>query len=193
MPHNLMFLGGVGAGAGLILLFDPAEGRRRRMAVRDRVDRALRAASEAVGTTSRDLRHRLSGAAARLGLADVAVASDGVLCERVRARLKHVVSYPRAIQVAAAKGRVVLTGAIPRGERHAAIAAVARVAGVESVDDCLDEAANRETVVAIGRALDQRASAARSSAARVLVGVAIAGGLAFYGARRVARDQAVAR
>jgi hypothetical protein len=201
MQGNVVFLGGVGAGAGLMLLLDPAQGRRRRALARDRLGRAMRKTSGALGSTGRDLGHRLAGLRARLrqlsGRSTNATPAvfDDVLRDRVRARLGHVVSHPGAIDVVAEGGRVVLTGAIPGAERRAAIAAVARVAGVEAVDDCLDEAADLETVTAISRSFEGKALRGRArswAAAPLLLGVALAGSLAIYGVRRAARDQALA-
>jgi hypothetical protein len=198
MQTNMVFLGGVGAGAGLMLLLDPAQGRRRRALMRDKLGRAARGTSSAVGTTGRDLGHRLAGAAARLrrvtGTAPGAAGavSDAVLCDRVRARLGHVVSHPRAIDVFAQDGRVVLTGAIPGAERHAAISAIARVPGVQIVDDCLDEAADLDTVAAISQAFDGQVvgwPARWSPTTRLLIGVVV-GSVAAYGAARAVRTRA---
>ncbi len=179
MRNDLLFLSGVGAGAGLLLLLDPAHGRRRRAGLSDAVGRALRE------TTA--VRARLFG----LGAATDAPVSDTVLRDRVRARLGHVVSHPRAIATAVSHGRVTLTGAIPRAERHDAVAAIARVAGVQSVDDCLDDAADAETLDTIGRALNGGGSRRWSPTRSLLVGAAVAGGLAAYGMRRAARTQAL--
>jgi hypothetical protein len=164
MRGLLTFVGGLGAGASLMLLLDPAEGGRRRASLRDRLGRAMRATETA----------------------------DAALCDRIRGRLGHVVSYPRAIDVSAEDGRVMVTGAIPRSERPGAIAAIARVAGVRSVDDCLDETEDLETLTAIARTFDGGGLRHSVPAGRVLVGVAVASGLAFYGARRVAREPAAA-
>ena len=64
MMKTLPFMGGLGAGAGLMLFLDPAGGVRRRALVRDKLARSTRVARDAAGTTARDLRNRAHGAAA---------------------------------------------------------------------------------------------------------------------------------
>ena len=57
---------GAGIGAGLMFLFDPARGARRRSMVRDRVVRAAHKTRDAYDATRRDFGNRLSGAAAEV-------------------------------------------------------------------------------------------------------------------------------
>ena len=125
---------GAGVGAGLMFLFDPNRGRRRRALIRDKFVRAARRTREAAGATGRDLTLRTSGlfAETRLRLAPE-VADDRVICERVRADLGRVASHPRAIHVAANGGIVTLTGDVLAGEVSAIIAHVNRVRGVGEV------------------------------------------------------------
>src|SRR5438270_12841406 len=103
----------VGVGAGLMYVFDPDKGRRRRALLRDKAIRLSHQGRRALGLASRDLLNRSRGVVAdvrhHLESPD---ASDGVLAERVRARMGHVVSHPHAIQVEACDGCVTLRGPV---------------------------------------------------------------------------------
>jgi hypothetical protein len=57
---------GAGLGAGLMFLFDPARGPRRRSLVRDKFIRATHETRDALGATQRDLSTRIEGVAAEL-------------------------------------------------------------------------------------------------------------------------------
>src|SRR5437763_3328307 len=116
---------GAGVGAGLMFLFDPNRGRRRRALIRDKFVRAARRTREAAGATGRDLTLRTSGLAveARSRFAPEA-ADDRVICERVRADLGRVASHPRAIRVASNGGIVTLTGDVLASEVSAIVAHV---------------------------------------------------------------------
>src|SRR5678815_3666725 len=108
MNKLLVGLTCAGAGAALMYMADPHEGARRRARLRESTVHANRLAKAVGGMTSRDVRHRLSGAAARL-LAHFVERSepiDDVLVERVRARLGRLVSHPGAIHVTATHGTV---------------------------------------------------------------------------------------
>lgn len=137
MRMPLGFLGGLGAGAGLMLLLDPDRGARRRALVRDKILHGTRRSSQAMQATQHDVMHRAQGLAARLRRATAShePVSDEVLTERVRARLGRVVSHVKAVDVMAHDGNVVLIGPILTRERRRAIAAVSRVPGVRHVED----------------------------------------------------------
>jgi hypothetical protein len=66
MNRNLLFLGGLGLGAGLMYIFDPDRGGRRRATARDAAHQLANAFDDAVGKTSRDLRNRAQGLVAEL-------------------------------------------------------------------------------------------------------------------------------
>jgi len=139
VTKNLTFLGGLGLGAGIMLLLDPDRGRRRRALLRDHLVRGTHKAGDAIGATSRDVQHRVQGLAAgvrhKVRAEDV---PDDVLIERVRARLGRLVSHPRAIDVKAHGGNVVLTGPVLAHERNSLVSQVARVSGVRHVEDYLE-------------------------------------------------------
>lgn len=136
MGNGMSFLGGVGAGAGLVYLLDPAQGRRRRALARDQAVHLWHDAADATGVAGRDLGHRAAGLRALAG--GHAAPDDDTLVARVRARLGRAVSHPRAVAVAAAGGRVTLSGKVLAAEAAGLRAAVAAVPGVAGVDDRLD-------------------------------------------------------
>lgn len=132
------FVNGFLLGAGLVYLFDPDRGARRRALVRDRIGRTGRKAGEALETTARDLRNRSVGAVAEIRAAvrtrrDREAVPDEVLAERVRSAIGRVVSHPGAITVTASEGRVTLGGRVLAGEVDRLLARAARVRGVEDL------------------------------------------------------------
>jgi hypothetical protein len=68
--------------------------------------------------------------------------ADATLVERVRARMGHHISHPRAVEVTAHQGYVTLRGAIPDREVTGLVAAVSRVPGVREVLDELESDMN---------------------------------------------------
>lgn len=139
MRKNLSVMLSAGLGAGLMYLFDPRFGRRRRALLRDKAVHAAHKTRDAVDVTSHDAANRLQGLRAGLGSlwqADEPV-SDQVLAERVRARLGRYCSHPSAVEVHAAQGRVTLGGPILAEEEGPLVKAVGRVRGVREVENQL--------------------------------------------------------
>jgi BON domain len=137
---------GAGIGAGLMFLFDPARGARRRSMVRDKVVRAAHKTRDAYDATRRNLGNRLSGTAAEVrSQLSGDRADDWTIGERVRAKLGRVTSHPRAITVIVEDGNVKLTGDVLASEIDAIVSGVENVRGVGSVDNRLTThaAANR--------------------------------------------------
>jgi uncharacterized membrane protein len=95
--------------------------------------------------TARDTVHRAYGviANARKLLKHEEVADD-VLVERVRAELGRVVSHPHAVEVAADRGHVTLSGPILSEEVRPLLRCVRHVAGVKAVSDRLAVYENAE-------------------------------------------------
>jgi osmotically-inducible protein OsmY len=115
-------------------------GRRRQRALLR--DKSLSLAKDAAGAAkrrTRDLRHRLRGVVyetkSRLSQDDV---PDDILVERVRAQLGRPVSHPRAIDVRAQEGCVILAGPILADEVDDLIQQISRIAGVRSIRSELD-------------------------------------------------------
>lgn len=127
-------LAGAGIGAAVALMFDPAAGGRRRALARDKAVRATRRTRDGLDATARDIAHRAQGiAAATRGRLSNEGVSDGVLIERVRAKLGRAVSHPRAIDVEANNGEITLRGPILAGEVNDLLTTTAAVRGVGSV------------------------------------------------------------
>lgn len=126
-------------GAGLMYLMDPDRGRRRRALARDKMIRATRRSADALGATGRDVANRTSGLAAKATHAlRSETVDDDVLVERVRAQLGRYVSHPRALDVHAADGVVILRGPILSSEVAGLVAAVEKIRGVRAVTPELD-------------------------------------------------------
>jgi len=105
------FLIGVGVGAAISYMADPQMGRRRRARAKNQFVRATRRrwTSEAI--------------------------DERRLVERVRARIDHTCSHPRAIEVKASEGTVILRGPILAGELSALLGAVWNVPGLQAIRD----------------------------------------------------------
>lgn len=132
----------VGLGAGLMYIFDPDRGRRRRALVRDQMIHAMNEIDDAIGALSRDLSNRAQGAWAFVRSLPARLTGeavpDQVLAQRVRSKIGRVVSHPGSIGVAVHDGRVILSGPILAHEVDRLLAAVSRVPGVRGVEERLD-------------------------------------------------------
>jgi len=133
-----MGLGGLGLGAGLMFMFDPARGRRRRALTRDQMAHAARLLKRATGMTSRDLSHRAQGILAEGShLFRREEVSDDVLAARVRARIGRSVSHPHAISVTVHDGHVILSGAVLAHEARRLLSGVLSTTGVKGVENVI--------------------------------------------------------
>ena len=97
-------LGAAGAGAGLMFLFDPNRGGRRRGFIGDKTVHVAKFVSRGFRKSGKDLSNRTRGVVAETSarVAREGVADD-ILAERVRSKLGRVLSHPRAIDVMAQK------------------------------------------------------------------------------------------
>jgi hypothetical protein len=193
---NRTFLMGAAVGAGLVYVFDPQSGRRRRALVTNKLVRAGNATRDALDTTSRDVANRSRGilAAAR-GRWRSDEVSDDVLRERVRAKLGRACSHPRAIDVLVSNGNVTLRGPALAPEAPAMLGSVGSVRGVQSVINELDLHESAEDVPAlqgegrvVGPSLDVLQSnwAPATRAVVATLGIAAAGVLLAGYTRRAA-------
>src|SRR5438105_3381310 len=139
MNKGIALLGSIGLGAGLMYLFDPNSGRRRRAILSDKVTRLAHDAGDALSVAARDLNNRAHGIAARAStiLTDQQ-ADDVVMCERVRAKMGRYVSHPHAIRVTCENGQVTLGGPILVSEVDRLLAATLKVPGVKDVVNWLE-------------------------------------------------------
>jgi uncharacterized membrane protein len=141
---------GTGLGAGAMYLMDPSRGRRRRAMVRDKMVRATHKATEAFGTTARDVRHRLAGAAAfARDVVQRGQADDEVLAERVRSRIGRVVRHPGALGVRVNQGRAILSGPVLADEVYGLLKKVSSVKGVRGVENRLEVHETPENIPAL--------------------------------------------
>lgn len=186
MKRNLALMLGAGAGAGLMYLFDPRDGRRRRALMRDKGVRAMHRTRDAFDTTSHDLANRWQGVQAnmRARLQDEGPISDRRLVERIRAQLGRDVSHPRAIGVEADNGHVILSGVILAHEADHLVHRVSAVRGVEQVEDRLERHAEAGSISALQGEPAESLPRHWSPTARLLAGTAGAVGTLYGLARR---------
>jgi len=135
MDGRVAFAAGVAVGAGLMFMFDPDRGNRRRALVRDQVVHLGHEVDDAAHEIRQEVRDRGRGmiheARARLREEHV---DDEVLVERVRAKLGRVVSNPGAIDVEAENGRVRLSGPVLESELKGLLKGVESVRGVRNIE-----------------------------------------------------------
>ena len=150
LRNSRAMLTGVGLGIGLMYFMDPERGRRRRAFVRDKIAHTTRVSTDALGAVCRDLSHRTAGFMSRVrGVLRRRPVDDGVLIERVRAKLGRLVSHPHAIDVKATDGYVHLRGPILQSDLSRLIRGVNRVPGVRNVINALDVHATAESMPAL--------------------------------------------
>ncbi|MEW6208553.1 MAG: SRPBCC family protein [Acidobacteriota bacterium] len=190
MNKKLTLIGGIGLGAGLMYLFDPDRGKRRRARLRDKAAHGARVVSNAIDKTSRDLGNRVDGLIARVeSLFTCKETSDTVLAARVRSKIGRVISHPKAIEVKAEQGRVRLSGPVWASEVERLLSCVASVPGVKEVINSLEAHASAEHISALqgGRERTGKRFALMkvnwSPTARLFAGAA-GGLLAAYSARK---------
>ena len=130
---------GLGLGAGLMYMFDPDQGNRRRALVRDQAMHLLNEAEGAVNSTSQDLNNRIHGVKAEFeSLVTNKEISDEVLAERIRAKMGRLISHPGAVAVTVDEGHVTLKGPILAYQAPYLLAAVNSMSGVTGVSNELE-------------------------------------------------------
>jgi hypothetical protein len=135
-PGSLLLA--AGAGAFLMYLLDPQEGRRRRALLQDQWRHRRRLAMDFADAGWRDLSNRAEGLVAGLRGRHGPAPDDPVLAERVRARLGRLISHPHTITVQARAGTVQLEGLALERERALLLLGVQAVPGVQQVLDLVD-------------------------------------------------------
>jgi uncharacterized membrane protein len=189
MNTRLAFMGGIGAGMGLMYLLDPGRGSRRRALVRDKIVSASHTIGDAAGRTARDMTNRSKGIVAEArALVARDEPSDRVVRDRVRSAMGRYVSHPRAIDVEVENGRVTLSGPILAREELDLLDCVSHVRGVAGVENRLEPHAEAD-IPALQGGRDRTGERFElmqenwSPAARTIVG-AVGGALTLYGASR---------
>ncbi len=128
----------MGAGAGLMYLFDPDRGACRRARLKDKAAHAVNKTGAAAGSVSRDLANRVRGLAAQAGsVFRSSAADDDTLAARVRSRMGRAVSHPGAIEVTARGGVVRLSGDALAHEVEALLSCARSTPGARGVENQL--------------------------------------------------------
>ena len=140
MDRGTAVLGGAAVGMVAMYMLDPQMGRRRQALLRDKITRSANVTREGLAKTWRDARNRAwgLGAEAVRRLYPQEPPSDEVLVDRIRAGLGFVVRHPSAIEVTVEQGRAILSGPVLADEVDRLRDTVARVLGVQQVEDHLD-------------------------------------------------------
>lgn len=139
MNNAMNRAGALALGAGLMYLFDPRTGARRRALLRDQLVHGASRSVDGLSATSKDLANRSAGVAARVASRFASdTATDDVLTARVRARLGRLVSHPHAVEVQSSGGRVTLRGPVLASEAPRLLSGVRGVRGVAEVIDETD-------------------------------------------------------
>ena len=140
MHKTISLVSGASLGAGLMYLFDPDRGRRRRALIRDRGNRWSRKTKEFAGSATRDVQNRVigMGSTVRSWVQPDAPVSDQVLAERVRAKLGLFSRHPAAIYVHVKDGVVTLTGPVLDDEMDGICAAIESIPGVTQMFNRLE-------------------------------------------------------
>jgi uncharacterized membrane protein len=191
MNKAMAIVSSLGIGAGLMYIFDPDRGKRRRADVRNKARHLVNKADDGIGKTSRDLANRFSGivAEAESLFFPRAKPIKQVLIARVRSKLGRIVSHPSSIEVKADDGRVILSGPILANEVEGLLDHVSAISGVVSVENRLEvhEQAGKVSGLQGGRVnLGERSALMQiswSPTTRLLAGAA-GGLLTAYAAKR---------
>lgn len=188
MSRPTSLIGAAGLGAGLMYLFDPERGRRRRALIHDKVVHLTHQVEDAVDVTVTDLGHRVRGLFAEVrGAFAPDRADDQVLVERVRSSIGRVVRHPGAILVDVEGGRVTLRGPVLADEVDRLIGRVQAVRGVREVTSSLEvhqEPGDVPGLQGHPEPSDERPEPLQAywSPTMRLIGGLIGSGLAVYGA-----------
>jgi len=133
--HTRTGWGLVALGAGLMYMFDPRTGRRRRAVTRDKAAKYARRGAERAQALAKQAADRARGVFAEARASDEEWVDDQTLVARVRSELGRVVSHPGSLHVDAVDGCVTLRGPVFAWEAELALAAVENTRGVCAVED----------------------------------------------------------
>jgi len=190
MNRGLALGAGLGIGTGVMYLFDPDRGKRRRALLRDKLVWMQRKTDECIQVTARDLNNRASGIAASIQSRFASdEANDTVVAERVRSKLGRIVAHPGAIEVAVENGTVSLSGPILEDEVAGLTSCVKWIPGVKGINNNLEVHKEAGNHPALQGGRERKAYEFEflqenwSPAARLIAGVAGAS-LAVYGGTR---------
>lgn len=139
-----------GVSAGVMYLFDPDRGKRRRSLLRDKVTHFRKKIGKGADVTLRDMEHRLYGATCELRAKFYGRdSSDRVVEDRVRSKIGRYISHPSVIKVCVCDGCVTLSGPILATEVGGLLGAVKSVAGVRQIENVLEVHASPNNISAL--------------------------------------------
>jgi uncharacterized membrane protein len=125
-------------GAGLMYLYDPDKGNRRRAMMRDRFNRMKNDLDDAVDVGARDLRNQAQGIVAEASsMFSKESSMDWVVEERVRSRLGYLVPNASAIEVKVMDGEAKLSGDILAQDVEPLMRGVAKIRDISTVENNL--------------------------------------------------------
>jgi hypothetical protein len=128
----------VGLGAGLMFFFDPRSGTRRRAITRDKTLHGYHTTANYLKRTSTNVANHTRGLVARANMGgEATVPDDDVLLARVKSRIGHVVSDPRAIEVKTDHGLVSLAGKLGYRDAQKVLKTIASIRGVSGLENHL--------------------------------------------------------
>lgn len=124
-------------GALAMYFLDPRLGRRRRTLLRERLSSSFKNGTRFAQKTTRDLQHRLKGAAHRLGekiTSKESEISDSILEARVRSKIgRHLNHHPHTFDVQVKKGDVVISGFMSPSIYQKIYPIIRKMEGIHSV------------------------------------------------------------
>lgn len=183
-------LTGLGIGAGLMYLFDPDQGRRRRALAQDKASRAARKTRDAIGVLSKDLQNRGQGLIAEArGWRRAEQVNDETLAARVRSRLGRAARHLGSLTVTAKNGVITLRGPVLADEVTGVLRRAESVRGVRAVENQFEVHQDPENIPGLqGKATphpgDIKERPTVWSPTGRLVAAIAAGGLCIYGVGR---------
>ena len=135
-PFN--FFTGIGVALVASYLFDPRQGKRRRIQISQRIARFERRKMRALHSAWEDARNRFSGVFSEAkSVFHHDDSPDAVIEARVRSALGRHSDHPSAIEVSCLDGIVTLGGHILADEVQEVVTTARRVRGVKSIDNVL--------------------------------------------------------
>ncbi len=130
----------MGLGAGLMYLFDPQNGTRRRALLRDKAVAMRNDAERLAENRGEDIKNRARGLVAEVAERVTAEApTNAALAARVKSNIgRNVITNPSAVEVAANNGVVTLHGTVLASDAQKLVQHVRSIPGVKRVENQLN-------------------------------------------------------
>jgi hypothetical protein len=138
MNKGLTILGAMGIGAGLMYVFDPDKGKKRRALMRDRLEDTARKTRRQIDRKSHEVGDLVSsiGASIKAPFTNGPL-SDNDLLARVKEKVIEILPDTQDIKVRARNGIVTLGGWLPQRELDHLVKSVSSIPGVSSITNKL--------------------------------------------------------